>query len=63
MRQTGHVEHMGKMRNEYTILVGIYPKETVCEGVDWIYLAQSKSLWHVLLNTISFLVYKKREID
>jgi hypothetical protein len=27
-------------------------KETECEGVDWIYLAQGRDPWRALVNTV-----------
>jgi hypothetical protein len=56
----GHVAHVGKMRNEYNILVGkrrednirIDLREIVWEGVDWIHLAQNRDQWRAVVNTV-----------
>jgi hypothetical protein len=43
---------LGRQRRRWEDNIRMDPREVVCGGVDWIYLAQNKDQWRALVNTM-----------
>jgi len=58
MKWAHHVACMRKMRNVYKILIRkpegkrMYVREALCEGMDWIHVAQDRDQWWFLVNMV-----------
>jgi hypothetical protein len=43
---------LGKPRLRWEDNIKIYLQEVVCEGMDWIQLAQDRNWWRALVNAV-----------
>jgi hypothetical protein len=50
---------LGRPRNRWKY-IKMYLKEIGLEGVDWIYMAQDRNQWQVLVNTVMNLLVPRK---
>jgi hypothetical protein len=43
---------LGRPRRRWVDNISVYLREIVCDGVEWIHVAQDRDQWRALVNTI-----------